>query len=183
MRRRPGRASLETRLIRWMVGAAGHGSRMRLLSRISARRSAMRGGRVRTRHVFDQGELLVAVLELAMADDQPPLAGGQARQTVEVAVPGLVIDDLPVLRRGVVRQPDDLVRRDAGPPAHGTPQLVANLVLDGTAQVDPQGVGMLRLEPLEPLERTMQRVLDQIKASRTGRPDDSSAASHRRAGA
>ena len=55
-------------------------------SRTTARRSAMRG-RIRARQAFEQGELPVVVAELDAADDQPPVPGPQAPETVEGSVP------------------------------------------------------------------------------------------------
>ena len=103
--------------------------------------------------------MLVAVSQLATTDDQPALAGRQAPQAVQVALPCLVVDKLPVMRRRIVRVPDRRVRRDAVPTTGWPPQLVTDSVLDRSAKVGSQGAGLSRLEAAEPRQRLLQRVL------------------------
>ena len=118
--------------------------------------------RVRTRQTFDEGELPVGVSELGAANDEPPLPGLQAFQAVHVPPPGLDVPELLKLGRAVLGCPKRLLRRDdvatSGRPAH----LVADPVLDASPKVDPQRAGAIRLELVEPYERVVKRVLNEV---------------------
>ena len=66
------------------------------------------------------------------------------------------------LGRAVLGCPKRLLRRDdvatSGRPAH----LVADPVLDASPKVDPQRAGAIRLELVEPYERVVKRVLNEV---------------------
>ena len=134
--------------------------------------------RVRRRQALHESELPVAVPELDAADYQPPVARSQPLQPLQVAPPGLVVEELLVLRGCLLRKPERLLPRSELPTDRRTPQLVGNPVLNRAPEVDSQGTDLRRPQTLDPGKRPMQDVLDQIAGVYSGpRPPWQAAAS------
>ena len=118
---------------------------MTSISRFTARPSALRA-RVRARQAFDERELLVVVSKFRAAGNQPAVALPQPLQTIQVAPPGLVVDELPMLWRGIFGGPRERIPPGQVQTTRGASQLVTDPVLDGTPEVGAQRVGVSRLE-------------------------------------
>ena len=83
-------------------------------------------------------------------------------QTVEVAPPHLIVDQLLMLGCRWVAGYDLPSRQGDVPAPRGASQLIPDPVLDGAPQAGPHGTGLFRLELVKPRELLPQSVLDQI---------------------